>query len=316
MSNNKLEVEMKYLSIWITILILFTGCNGNNGNQISATGTIESTEINISAQSGGQIKNIIADEGDVVHAGDTLLIIDNTDWQYQLDQARGGYEMAESQYRLALKGAREEDIIQAEANFKNAETDLRRVEELYKAKSVSEKQLDDAKTRFTVSQQMWEKVKRGSRQEEIDAARARRDQARGLFNSLQKKVSDCIIVVPAFGSITKRFVERGELAGLGSVLFRISDLSVMDITIYVSEKDIPKIKLNQKAIIQIDAFPEKEFDGKVVFISSSAEFTPKNIQTKDERTKLVFAVKIKVPNPEGMLKAGIPADVLLPLGNQ
>ncbi|MCX6121685.1 MAG: efflux RND transporter periplasmic adaptor subunit [Ignavibacteriales bacterium] len=292
------------------------GCSSHDGETISATGTIEATEVTLSAQAGGQVKRIIADEGDVVRSGDTLLIIDNTDWVYQLEQARGGYEMAEAQFRLAIKGAREEDVIQSEANYKNAETDLKRMEELYRAKSVSEKQLDDARTRFTVSQQMWEKMKNGSRQEEIDAARARRDQTKAQMASLQKKVNDCVVTAQVGGTVTKRFVEQGELASTGMALYRVSDLSTMDITIYVSESNLPKVKLNQKAIVNIDAFQNKDYEGKVTFISSTAEFTPKNIQTKEERTKLVFSVKVKVPNPDGTLKAGIPADVTLQVAHE
>ena len=151
-------------------LIFIIGCNNNNDLKIEATGTIEATEVTLSAQAGGQVERLIADEGDILKEGDTLLIIDNTDWVYQLEQMRAGYEIAEAQFRLALKGAREEDIIQAEANYKNAAADLMRMEELYRAKSISEKQLDDARTRFTVSQQIWEKMKRGSRQEEIEAS--------------------------------------------------------------------------------------------------------------------------------------------------
>jgi HlyD family secretion protein len=272
--------------------------------------------VTLSAQAGGQVKRIIADEGDAVQIGDTLLIIDNTDWVYQMEQMRGGYEMAEAQFRLALKGAREEDVIQSEANYKNAEQDLRRMEDLYRAKSVSQKQLDDAQTRFTVSQQTWEKMKRGSRQEEIDAARARRDQTKAQLASLQKKVNDCIVTAQASGTVTRRFVEQGELANTGMALYKISNLSSMDITIYVSESDLPKVQLNQKAIVNIDAFQKKDYEGKVSFISSTAEFTPKNIQTKDERTKLVFSIKVKVPNPDGTLKAGIPADVILHVANK
>jgi len=307
---------MNKISVFFFCTVILLGCNGNDGTTISATGTIEATEITVSAQSGGQVKHIIADEGQIVQAGDTLLIIDNTDWQYQLEQARGGYEMAESQYRLALKGARQEDIIQAEANYQNAEADLKRMEELYRVKTITEKQLDDAKTRFTVSKQILEKTRRGLRREEIEIARARRDQAKGLFGSLQKKVNDCVVAAPIGGTITERFVEQGELAGTGSVLFRISNLSLMDITIYVTEIDLPKIQLNQKAVVTVDAFPDKEYEGKVVFISPNAEFTPKNIQTKDERTKLVFSVKVKVPNPDGTLKAGVPADVVLHTANK
>jgi HlyD family secretion protein len=296
--------------------VYFFGCNSHDGETISATGTIEATEITLSAQSGGQVKRVIADEGAVVRLGDTLLFIDNTDWVYQLQQSRGGYEMAEAQFRLALKGAREEDLLQAEANFKNANDDLNRMEDLYRAKSVSEKQLDDARTRFTVTQQIWEKTKRGSRQEEIDAARARRDQTNAQMSSLQKKVDDCVVTAQAAGTITKRFVEQGELASTGMALYRISDLSMLDITIYVSEANLPKVRLNQKAVVHIDAFDKKDFEGRVTFISSTAEFTPKNIQTNDERTKLVFSVKVKVPNPDGTLKAGIPADVTLHVENQ
>ena len=305
----------KIIAVILCSVYLF-GCNSHDGESISASGTIEATEITLSAQAGGQVKRIIADEGNVVLIDDTLLIIDNTDWVYQLEQARGGYEMAEAQFRLALKGAREEDVIQSEANYENAKDDLKRMEDLFRARSISEKQLDDARTRFTISQQIWEKMKHGSRQEEIDAARARRDQTKAQMASLQKRVNDCVVISPIAGTITKRYIEQGELASTGMALYKISNLSSMDITIYVSESDLPKVKLNQKVIINIDAFQKKEYEGKVTFISSTAEFTPKNIQTKDERTKLVFSVKVKVPNPDGTLKAGIPADVTLNVVNQ
>jgi HlyD family secretion protein len=307
---------MRYIIPVTAVLFVFCGCGNNDGRTIEATGTIEATEITLSTLSGGQIQKIITDEGTVVHKGDTLLIIDNTDWQYQYEQARAGYVMAEAQYSLALKGAREEDIIQAEANYKNAQSDLNRMEELYRARSISEKQLDDARTRFTVSQQIWEKMKRGSRTEEIVAARARRDQAKALMASLQKKLNDCVVTAPAAGVIAKRYMEEGELAGTGMALFRISDFTNMDITIYVSEVDLPKVALNQDAAVSIDSYPKKDFMGKVVFISPTAEFTPKNIQTKDERTKLVFGVRVKVPNPDGVLKAGVPADVTIKVGQK
>ena len=299
-----------YMLALFCTAVLF-GCNSHQGETISATGTIEATEVTLSAQSGGQVKRIIADEGQEVRAGDTLLIIDSPEWLYQLAQMRGGYEMAEAQYQLALKGSRQEDIIQAEANYKNAEDDLRRMKDLYRVKSVTEKQVDDAQTRFTVSQQIWEKMKHGSRREEIEAARGRRDQAKAQLASLEKKVNDCMVTAQVCGTVTKRFVEEGELASVGMALYRISDLSSMDITIYVSESDLPKVQLNQKALVTIDAFKNKEYAGNVTYISPIAEFTPKNIQTKEERTKLVFGVKVKVPNPDGTLKAGIPADVTL-----
>ncbi len=303
---------MKYLSfIAVGAVTIFFGCGKNNNGVVTSTGTVEATDINISAQAGGIVQRLFVDEGSVVRAGDTLLTIDDVDWRFQYDQAAAGFIMAESQYRLAVKGSRMEDIVQSEANYQNAESDLKRMEGLWQTKSITEKQLDDARTRSTVARQTWEKTKRGSRPEEIEFARGRLDQAKGQMASLRKRLEDCIVRAPNNGIVTKRFVEAGELVGSGTSLVRLDDLSSLDITIYVSEVDLPKIALGQSASVRIDAFQNRTFEGHVIFISPIAEFTPKNIQTNDERTKLVFAVKIKVPNADGTLKAGIPADVTL-----
>ncbi|MEK6565697.1 MAG: efflux RND transporter periplasmic adaptor subunit [Bacteroidota bacterium] len=299
----------------IPILILLAGCGGGDGSSLSATGTIEATEVTLSAQVGGVVKLVRVDEGVAVLPGDTLAILDATDWIYQLQQAEAGFVGADAQHRLSLQAARQEDLIQAEANYKSAENDLKRMEELAPTGSISQKQLEDAKTRFTISQQTYEKMKRGSRREEIEIARARRDQAEAQVSSLRKKVNDCTILSPMQGVVTKRFIERGELVGQGMSLFRVANLAEMDLMIYVIETELPKVKLGQQAKVKVDAFPDKEFNGRVVFISSTAEFTPKNIQTKDERTKLVFGVKIKVENADGSLKSGIPADVTLQTGS-
>jgi HlyD family secretion protein len=109
-------------------------------------------------------------------------------------------------------------------------------------------------------------------------------------------------------------VEKGELVGQGMPLVRIANLARMNIMIYVPEVELPRIALGQRATIRVDAFADRDFQGTVTFISPTAEFTPKNIQTKDDRTKLVFGVRLAVDNPDGTLKAGIPADVTLPTG--
>ena len=140
---------MKYLSfIAAFAALIFFGCGKNNNSTIASSGTIEATDVTVSAQAGGIVLRLCVDEGSVVHAGDTLLIIDDVDWRFQYDQAAAGFVMAESQYQLAVKGSRVEDIMQSEANYRNAESDLKRIEELWQTKSVTEKQLDDARTRF------------------------------------------------------------------------------------------------------------------------------------------------------------------------
>jgi HlyD family secretion protein len=304
---------MKKTFVILVCVAMCYGCGKNSGTTLTSTGTIEATDVTMSAQAGGIVQRLYVEEGAVVHSGDTLLVINDIDWRYQYEQAVAGCDMAEAQYQLAVKGSRTEDVVQAEANYKNAEADKKRMEELWQTKSVTDKQLDDARTRYTVAQQTWEKLKNGSRPEEITLARARRDQAKAQTASLRKKLEDCIVRAPMNGVVTKRFVEAGELVGNGASLVRLDDLSNMDITIYVSESELPKVVLGQKVLVQVDAFHDRSFEGRVVFISPVAEFTPKNIQTNDERTKLVFGVKIKIANPDGTLKAGVPADITLPL---
>ena len=303
---------MKHVcSIIVLAAAVLSGCGKNDGTVLTSSGTIEATDVTVSAQAGGIVRRILVEEGSKVRTGDTLLTIDDIDWRFQYDQASAGYGMAEAQYRLAVEGSRAEDIAQAEANYRNAEADRKRTEELWQTKSVTDKQLDDARTRCTVAEQIWLKLKNGPRPMEIELARARRDQAKAVMYGLKKKLDDCVVLAPMNAVVTKRFVEAGELVGTGSALIRLDDLSRLDVMIYVSEKDLPNVILGQRARVLVDAFADKAFDGQVVFISPTAEFTPKNIQTNDERTKLVFGVKVSIPNPDGVLKAGIPADVAL-----
>lgn len=298
------------LSVLVAGLIL-AGCSGGNGKAIEATGTVEATDITISAQVGGIVDVLRSDEGQKVSAGDTLAVIDQREWRLQVRQAEANLAAAEAQYKLAVRGARAEDVRQAEVTYQNAKRDLERMRELRQSNSVPQKTFDDAELRATVAQQTLEKMKNGSRPEEIEAARARRDQAAAALSLVQKKLDDCVITAPATGTVLNRFVERGEVVGMGSAIFRIANLEQMDLMIYVPEAELPRITIGQSAKVTVDAFKDKAFEGTVVYVSPTAEFTPKNIQTKDERTKLVFGVKVRVKNPDGMLKAGIPADVVL-----
>ncbi|MBI2618960.1 MAG: efflux RND transporter periplasmic adaptor subunit [Ignavibacteriales bacterium] len=297
----------------LMLAAFLSGCSNEHGEIITETGTLEATEVTISAQVNGTLRSVRAMEGSIVREGDTLAVIDDTEWKYQLQQAEANLKAVEAQYRLTLEGAREEDLIQADANYKSAKSDLQRMEELHKTRSVSEKQLEDARTRFTLAEQTFRKLKEGSRREEIALAGARREQAAAQAAQLRKKVRDCTLTAPTAGTIITRFVEPGELVGPGSAVVRIADLTSLTMKIYVSQTILPRVQLGQQASIAVDGFEDRSFEGVVIHISSTAEFTPKNIQTKEERVKLVFAVKLNVANPDGTLKAGLPADATLRL---
>jgi HlyD family secretion protein len=305
---------MKHLPTFLLILCLI-GCSGSDKKAITASGTIETTEVTVSAKVGGQVMKLLVDEGSNVVKGDTLLEIDRSDLDIQLKQALANAAAAESQYKLTVLGPRKEDILQAEANFKNAQDDLKRAEDLFQASTVTQKHLDDAKTRYTVAEQTYEKLKSGSRPEEIEAARARRELANAQVDAIRKKISDSYVVAPMQGVITEKAVEEGDVAVQNGSLFRISRLDEVHLVIYVSEEELAKIKLGQSANVFIDAYPNKPFRGKIIYISDVAEFTPKNVQTKEDRTKLVFGVKIEVPNPNRVLKPGMPADATIAISS-
>ena len=236
-------------------------------------------------------------------------------------------DYAEAQFSLLKKGARDEDVKQAEENLRQAETtfnlaekDKLRMENLYQSKSITKKQYEDALANFDVSmaklsaaKENFHKVKNLSRPEELKQAEANLNRQIALTDLARKSLNDCYVTSPSSGFITKKFIESGETTGMMSSLFQVADLISVELVIYVSETDLGKVKLGQKAEIKIDAFPDKTFEGKVIYISPEAEFTPKNIQTQEERTKLVFAVKIKIDNPEFELKDGMPADAIITL---
>jgi len=317
---------MKIYIAMLLISIFAIGCSDNSQKgTIEESGTIESTDVLLSSQVAGTLQNKYFDEGDEVFAGDTLLVIDPYRYQLQVIQANSQLKAADAKLKLMLKGARKEDIYSsrqavnnAEINFKKLDKDRQRSQNLLSTNSITQKQFDDvnaywelAKNQLKIAKQKLKKIKSVFRPEEIQQAEANLENAEAMKNLAEKNLSDCFITSPQDGMIVEFYPEKGESIMPNASLVKVSNLSQMEIVIYVSETDLPNVKLNQNATIKIDAFTDKNYEGKVIFISPVAEFTPKNIQTKDERTKLVFAVKIRVDNPEFELKSGMPADVTL-----
>ena len=315
---------MKKLNLFVSPLmaLIFISCNGNNHDRIDASGNIEATNIVVSSQVSGKVIQILKDEGNHVTKGDTVIIMDPETYKLKLDEALASKDVAQAQFKLLKVGARSEDIKQAEDNLKQAqisfnlaEQDNERMDNLFKSQTITKKQHDDATANYEIAlarlnsaNENLEKVKNLARPEELKQAEANLNRSIANVGILQKNLNDCYVLSPSSGFITKKFVEIGETAGMMSSLFQVADLNSVELAIYVSETELGKVKLGQKAEINVDTYPDKSFDGTVIYISPQAEFTPKNIQTKDERTKLVFQVKIKINNPDFELKDGMPAD--------
>lgn len=316
----------KFFIVIIATVVLIIGCNNNKENKlIEVTGTIEATNVIVSSLVAGEVISIFKDEGDRVSIGDTLLIIDPTTYKIKLREAEALLLSAEAQYELVRNGARKEDIQQAqqllkqsEVNLQTAQNDKIRFENLYETKSISRKQYEDALAKYELALAQYNSAKENflkiqniSRPEELKQAKANVERLKANVDLIKKSLNDCFITAPISGIVVKKFLEAGETVTNLSSLIKISDLSQVELTVYVNEKDLPKIKLSQPVDVKVDAYPEKTYKGKIIFISPEAEFTPKNIQTKEERTKLVFAVKVKIDNPEYELKSGIPADAFI-----
>ncbi|MEP0862018.1 MAG: efflux RND transporter periplasmic adaptor subunit [Ignavibacterium sp.] len=320
--------NIKFLSLFYLTVSLFAGCSSNdNQNLIEVTGTIEATNVTVSSKVNGEVISIFKDEGDKVSVGDTILIIDPTIYKIKLREAEALLLSAEAQYELVRNGARKEDIQQAEQllkqseiNLQTAQNDKIRFENLYQTKSISKKQYEDAVAKyelalaqFNSAKENYSKIQNISRPEELKQVMANVERLKANVEMIKKNLNDCFITAPIRGVVVKRFVETGETVTNLSSLIKISDLTQVELMVYVNEKDLPKIKLGQAVDVKVDAFPDKSYKGKIIFISPEAEFTPKNIQTKEERTKLVFAVKVKIDNPDFELKSGIPADAIIKL---
>jgi len=319
---------MKKILLILLTVIFISGCgNNDNVNSIEASGNIEATNVIVSSKVNGEIEKILYDEGQFVSEGDTVMTIDHETLQLQLDQAEAGVEGARAQLNLLKNGARREDIKQAEEavkqaqiSFNLAKKDKERMENLHKSNSISQNKYDNAVAKFELADAQLKsagehlaKLKNFARPEEIQQAKANLNRQTAAANLLKKSINDSYVESPINGIIVEKFFEKGETVTQMSSLFKVSDLRTVDLKIYVSEEELGKVKLGQTADVSVDAYPGKNYSGKVTYISPEAEFTPKNIQTKDERTKLVFAVKLRVDNPKYELKPGMPADAVVHL---
>jgi membrane fusion protein YbhG len=310
-------------SIMILTIVLLS-CTSDNDGELEYSGTIESTDFMISSQLPGKIESLFFDEGDRIEKGDTLAVINHDKLDLQLAQAIAQKQGILAQMKMIKTGARKEDrklvtesLIQAEASYKVAKANKDRMVKLLESKTISQKDYDDAILGYEVAESRYKSAKqnvlksKSARPEEIEYIIANLEQVNASISLVENSINDCYITSPISGQIANRFMEESEIVSFLSSLFKIIDLSETELTVYVSEVDIAYIQLNKDVKVYIDGYTDKSFSGKITFISPEAEFTPKNIQTKDERTKLVFAVKVKISNPEKILKPGMPADAVI-----
>lgn len=312
-------------SVLLLLPLLLVSCAREAHRELLSSGHIEATEVRIASKVPGRVRAITAQEGDRIDAGAMLAEVDTTDLHLALETALADRAQAEAELRLRRAGARREDIAearamlaQATADLDNAAKDLTRVETLMSAGSATEKQRDDATTRRDLARgrrdaaaDRLERLQNGSRAEEIEAAEARVSAGTARAAQIRQQISDARVVSPTSGRVTERLAEPGEVVGIGTPLLMVTDLGAPWLTIYVGEPDLPRIHLGQSVDVIADGGQKRA--GKISFIASEAEFTPRNVQTRDERVKLVFKVKVALENTDELWKPGMPAEARLAL---
>ena len=381
---------------------------------LSASGTIEGEEVSVTAEVGGRIEALLADEGDEVEAGTVLVRLDEALLKAQVSQAQAALETAEAKLAQVQAGARPEEIAAAQAalaeaqavqggayrawqNALEARDDPQQLEaQISQARTeveLAQVELDQARTALAEAEVMrdhyqlfqagdenkttylaslkqveaaqanvqaaeavvkgaqvqlehllamkekplvlnaqvnaaWaeyqtaqaavemaqaglEALEAGPTEEEVAVAQAEVARAKAALGVLEVQLEKLTLRSPTGGLVTGRTVQVGEMAVPGASLMTVADLDEVTLTVYIPEDEIGRVKVGQAAEVSVDSFPGKVFEGRVSYIASEAEFTPKNVQTKEERVNMVFAVKVKAPNPEHQLKPGMPADAVI-----
>ncbi|MBD3348732.1 MAG: HlyD family efflux transporter periplasmic adaptor subunit [Candidatus Eisenbacteria bacterium] len=311
------------LVLWLTVFR-----DDANRDELAASGTVEATEARLGFQATGRVDTIAVREGDLVHEGDVLAFLDRTEALARLDQARAQVEASRSALDELERGARSEEVAQARAardvteqQLADARRNLERTSNLFEGGAVSEENYEKALVAFDISQSRHEQaeaqlalVEDGPRAERIEAQRAQLRTAEAGLRVAESMLANMTIVAPHDGIVTVRHREPGETVPAGSPVLTVMNPDDRWVRIFVREDRIGAVKVGMPASITADTWPGKSYEGSVTFIAAEAEFTPKNVQTKEERVKLVYAVKVSISRDLGLeLKPGMPADVRLDL---
>ncbi len=330
-------IIMVFVALLIGVgLLVYLGQKNNREKGLFYSGIIEATQANLSFQVPGRVAEVNVQEGQSVAKDQIIAELDRAEFESRYAQAKANLDRAQKtkqQLETALDISRKtlpSEVARATANvksvkdtLKDAEKNYKRFEDLFRNGVITEQERDTmkltydvAKSRLAESESVL-KLAQGNLTR-IDAAKQDIEVATAQINSISASLNQASIQLaytqlksPIDGIISSRNIEPGETVNSGREVLTVSDLSRVDLKIFVDETEIGKVKPGQKVDVKVDTFPGKTYTGTVSFISPEGEFTPKIIQTKKERVKLVYLVKVSIANPNFELKSGMPADAWL-----
>jgi HlyD family secretion protein len=295
--------------------------------QLTLSGNIEAHESLVSFKVQGRIVDLPVEEGQQVERGVLLARLEDADYRQKVRVDEATVRVRESNLALALAGTREQEVkaaqqsaIDAEADLNQKQLDNERAQRLFAKDEIAAQDRDLAATAlkraeaiFKAAQQRYNEAQEGSRKEDIAIARANLNEAGASLGLSRVNQGYTTLRAPSSGVITVRQAELGEVVAPGSPVVTLADLDHVWLRAYIAETDLGRIRWGQQATVTTDAYPGKQYHGRISFISSSAEFTPKSVQTYQERVTLVYRIKIDIDNPNRELKPGMPADAHLDL---
>lgn len=313
--------------------------NTRGKDGLQASGSIEVEEITISSLTGGMVMDVFANEGQEVTKGDLLLTLDDRavraqreSFEANVSQAEAALAAAQAQLQMTVTSPRAEEVAAAEGAVQSAaaQVDIARANlEAIEAAialgadstSPSEYELDAAKAQVDMAEGQLAQaqaqlvlVSTGATTPEVNVSIAQVEQAEAALEAteaalrtIEIEIDNASIYSPIEGTVLHRLISAGELATPAAPLFVIANLDDLTLTVFVPEAELGQVALGQQAEVIVDSY-EAIFDGTVYHIASAAEFTPRNVQTQEERVHMVFAVKIRLNNSEGLLRPGMPAD--------
>ncbi|WP_221795367.1 HlyD family efflux transporter periplasmic adaptor subunit [Oceanobacter mangrovi] len=299
-------------------------------DQLTLYGNVDVRQVSLSFEGSGRITQMLAEEGDQLHQGDVVAVLDTQPLELQAQEVTARIEAAQQGLLKLQNGARPQEIAQARSQLTAAKTqaqqssrDYQRLQDIFKASkgtSVSQSDVDKAHSALLIaeaqanqSQQALELLLAGARAEDIAAAEAQLQVLQANLQLLQLQIQRGQLIAPADANIRSRLLEVGDMASPSRPVFTLALTNPKWIRVYVNETRLGRIHEGMKASISSDSQPDKPITGSLSYISSSAEFTPKAIQTEELRTSLVYEVRIRFDDPQGQLKLGQPVTVNIAL---
>ncbi|MFL6197239.1 MAG: HlyD family secretion protein [Thermoanaerobaculia bacterium] len=279
-------------------------------DRLVLSGSIEANTVEVGSLVGGRIRTVDVKEGDTVQAGQPLVTFETDLRDLEVAQQRAQVAQARAELARTRKGPREEELRQARINYASAEVDRKRFQALWEAGVIAKRDYDVAQVKAANALETLKAAQRGGRPEDIAAAEAGLAQTEERLAFLERQHQELVVTAPSAGIVEVLNLRPGDLAAANAPVATLLEADQIWVRVYVPETRLGRVRIGQEAAIHVDTFPDRVFPGRVVEIRNQAEYTPRNIQTVDQRNDQVFGVKVAIdPTPE--LKPGMAALVTL-----